>query len=251
MSCSDSAPLDVVLCQIRFSPILSLLDNAGVSGFQEALRHRYPELDVEREANVALSPTTAQMSMKAPTWRLFSDADDYKVSLAVDFVAVETPDYAHFDEFSERLMEALEALDRTVNPGRSKRVGLRKVNRFEHPDVASPSDWNNLLRSELLGLATAEAMPGEVERDYSELHLRDSDDGVLSIRHGVDPDEHQKYRLDLDYWTTGALEISSNDAMKALLRGYSDSMTGFFHWCLDGVLYSHLDPLPRGELTGD
>lgn len=245
------APLTLVLCQIRFSPILSLLDEAGVSGFQTALRNRYPELDSQRAANVAVSPNSAQMSVSAPTWRLHSDEDSYEVSLAVDFVAIETPKYLHFGEFSDRLVETLDAIDRTVHPGRSKRVGLRKVNTLSHPDVSSPSDWNDLLKPQLLGLAAVSEMPGHIDRDYSELHLSDDANGVLSIRHGVEPDDPSRYRLDLDYWTEAALEVSSGDQMQNLLRGYSDSMTGFFHWCLTSDLYQALEPQPRGASTDE
>lgn len=245
----DRAPLTQVLCQIRFAPILALFAETGVAGFQEALRRDYPEFDAEQEAQVSMSPTHAEVQTKAPIWRLRDREERWQVSLAVDFVALEVSSYGHFGEFNDRLLTVISVLERTLNPGRSRRIGLRKVNRLEHPDVEDPKGWQGLLRRDLLGLVGVEDMPGTYGREYSECHLEDDEEGVLTIRHGMASDNNHAYLLDLDYWTTKSMQIRSDVSLSALLKSYSDAMTGFFHWCMEKSLYDYLVPIPRSEVA--
>lgn len=245
----DRAPLTQVLCQIRFAPILALFAETGVAGFQEALRRDYPEFDADQEAQISMSPTHAEVQQKAPVWRLRDSEERWQVSLAVDFVAIEVSSYGHFGEFSDRLMNVISVLERTLIPGRSKRIGLRKVNRFEHPRVKGSEGWRGLLRRDLLGLVGVEGMPGTYGREYSERHLEDDEGGVLTIRHGMAPNDSRAYLLDLDYWTTKSMQIRSDVSLSSLLKDYSDAMTGFFHWSIEKSLYDYLGPVPRSEVA--
>ncbi len=244
----ERAPLTQVLAQIRFSPILALMDQAGVAGFQEALRRDYPEFDVEQEAQIAISSTHAEVQTKAPIWRMRDSEERWQVSLAVDFIALRVSSYGHFGEFSDRLLHVLAVLERTLSPGRTKRIGLRKINRFEHPAVQAPEGWRELIKGDLLGLVGVKDMPGTYTGEYSEIHLEDSEFGVLTIRHGIDLNDSSAYLLDLDYWTTNSIEIQSDDKIIFLLKDYSDSMTGFFHWCIGEELSNFLEPIPRSEV---
>jgi uncharacterized protein (TIGR04255 family) len=246
------APLVVVLSQVRFAPILSLLTAAGVAGFQEALRERYPTLTPEEGGEVQLGPTGLSLSEKPPVWRLTSQDEHWRVSVATDFVALEAFKYTDAIEFAERLDEVLEAVDRTVHPPPASRVGLRKVNDLEHPEVHAPRDWRGRIGSHLLGLLEWDRIPGDVEFAFSDVRLRDGDGGTLAIRHGVLPGAPAKYRLDLDYFTERSLSVEAGGRLTAMLREYSDAMTGFFHLCLTEGLYDWLEPRPRGErLDGD
>ncbi len=243
------APLTQVLCQIRFSPILALMDQAGVSGFHEALRRDYPEFDVDQEAQISMSSTHTEVQTRAPVWRLRDSDELWQVSLAVDFVALGVSSYSHFEEFSDRLSNIISVLERTLNPGRSKRIGLRKTNRFEHPDVEAPESWRDFLRGDLLGLVGVEDIPGTYGKSYSELHLEDDEGGVLTIRHSIEPNDSRVYLLDLDYWTTKSMQIFSDASLGSLLKSYSDAMTGFFHWNIERSLYEYLGPVPRSEVA--
>ncbi len=197
------APLESVVCQVRYSPVLALLDQAGVAGFQEALRSRYPDLGQEAQATVALTPQGGSVQTSAPNRRLTSSDGFWRVSIAADFVALETTE-AHgysFQGFWDRFAEVLLTLDRTVRVVSSRRIGFRKVNIFSHPDVTSVKDWSGWLRSELLGLSVVPEMPDQLTSEYAEVHFPDEQGGTLSVRHGAVADNQAKYRLDLDYWT--------------------------------------------------
>ena len=70
---------------------------------------------------------------------MIDEEGNWRVSLAIDFVALETPRYTDFGEFLDRLMFVLDVLDRTVNVGDSTRIGLRKINLLTHPSVSDRS----------------------------------------------------------------------------------------------------------------
>jgi uncharacterized protein (TIGR04255 family) len=242
------APLESVLCQVRYSPVLALLDQAGVAGFQAALRSQYPELDQDAQATMTITPQgPAALQTSSPNWRMSTVDKKWRTSIGADFVALETSDAEgySFQEFWNRFEEVLEVLDRTVRIGSAKRIGLRKVNVLSHPDVASVKDWRGLLRSEVLGLSAAPDVPNPTT-EYAEIHFPDDEMGTLSVRHGVEPTDPAKYRLDLDYWTERVVRLGDPDRIKGLLSAYADSMTAFFHWCLEGRLYDYLEPRPRG-----
>jgi uncharacterized protein (TIGR04255 family) len=212
-------------------------------------------------------------------WRLSDSVGRWRVSLAVDFVAIETSHYEHFGEFLDRLSFVLEVLDRTVHPGDSTRIGLRKINLLSRPDMSAPTEWTRLLQPSLLSLAGT-PLPGKVALSLSDLRLRD---GVneLVIRHGFPPRElgeavkalgmwanpaeltssgpiatqenasqaemasFEEYLLDADYSTPVPYPIRGEADLRDLLQEFSDGITSFFHSVITPELYQWLEPVPR------
>lgn len=241
------APLESVLCQVRFSPIYALLDEAGFVGFQEALRHHYPRTTTDHEVELAVDAKQTNVHRRAPVWRMQDDEGLWTVSVAIDFVSLETRRYSDFREFRERFATILSAVDRTLSPSKSKRLGLRKVNLFEHPDVTQHAEWTQYLRSELMGLVTDVGLPGRLAGAYSEAHIGDGRNGTLVVRFGPDTKEPLKFRLDLDYATQQPFSVSPRSSLLDRVESYSHSMTSFFHWSLKPSLYDYLEPHSRTE----
>ena len=245
----DDAPLELVLCQIRFSPILALLDQAGVAGLQEGLRREYPDFRADRDIEFNVQPGQAQVRQKAPVWRMTDSENRWTVSVAVDFVALQTPDYPDSHEFTQRLKFVLAAMERTLAPGRTTRVGLRKVNVFADSEVNRWDGWRGLIRPELLGMAAVGDLPGTLVRSYSETEIHDDSQGRLTIRYGPDPESPNtaNFRLDMDYWTERAFKVSPDSSLLERVAEYSDSITSFFHWAISPELRQRLGPRYRGD----
>ncbi len=240
------APLQVVLCQIKFPPIYSLLSEAGVAGFQEAIRPLYPKANKSVDAQVQMTDQQMSVTKSAPTFQFQPEDGSWTVSLSADFVSLETPQYRHFGEFVRRLDHILVALSRTVHPATANRIGLRKVNRLTDPEAAEPSHWEGLLKRELLGIVAAPSLPSRVAFTYSEVHFPD-EDNVMVVRHGKDPAEDQAYVIDIDYYTERPYSLEDTKPALELLQHFSDGATSFFHWCLEPKLYAQLLPHPREE----
>lgn len=241
----DRAPLVLVLSQVRFPAVLSLMNQAGIAGFQEVIRDTYPILlDPERSATIELSGNQVGVRTAAPVWRL-TDADGiWAVNLASDFVALETSRYTDLDDFLGRFDKVLDALRRTIRPADSTRIGLRKINRLRQPGNDT-SDYVGKLRAELLGPLGAATFPASIAAYFSQMDFRD-DDNMLAVRYGLEPsDEGMSFILDMDYYTERPQEVQPGNSLTDLLRYFGEGTTSFFHWALTDTFKSNLGPKVR------
>jgi uncharacterized protein (TIGR04255 family) len=238
----DHAPLVAVIAQVRFPPILSLLTPAGATGFQTLLRNDYPEFKVDQQANVAVSERLVNVERRAPIFRLRSEDDRWTVSLAADFVALETATYRDFGDFLTRLSKVLDATCRTLRPARSVRVGLRKVNEIQK--ATTNVSWRTMINPELLGVVDEPTLPATLSLALSELHFEDGTN-TLVVRHGLHPERADVYLLDQDYSTDAPYDLYPDGDMATLLQHFSDGMTSLFHWALQREFKSTLGPQPR------
>jgi len=246
-----AAPLTKVVCQVKFSPIYALLSSGSLAGFQDAIRKHYPKAEEKRNAEVRVGNREVRVDEKVPIWT-FSDDDGWMASVAIDFVSLETDRYLNFQEFIERLDLILDAARRTIQPTDTTRVGLRKINAIEHPDVKAPYDWADLIRPELVGLLGLNPSGGTVDGGAAEVRMQDADIGTLMVRHGLwlapDGGADLSYHLDLDYWTDQPFRIRGGTDLSDLLQGYSDAITSFFTWSLLPKLYEYLGPGSRSTV---
>ncbi len=142
------APLVRVIAQARFPPILTIRDPDKVAVFQEALRDTYPNLSQDQVHSIELGGGQTPNISQGLIWRL-ADRErnpDWRVSLGVDFVALETSSYDSRDNFLDRLRAVLSALEEGFKPASTSRLGLRYIDRLTgeavdriaelvHPDV--------------------------------------------------------------------------------------------------------------------
>ncbi len=266
------APLVTVLAVIRFEPVLSLMSEVGIAGFQEGIRSHYPHLSKHESGEIQLENQQSNVKninfrQVAPVWMMQDDSNRWRVSLAADFIAFQTLAYLHFDKFLERLMNILAILDRTVHVGNSTRIGLRKINILSHPNVSSPRDWKQFLKPELLGVAGIE-LPGRLSTYRSTMSIED-DLGQFTIISGPickTESEFIKNSLqltpaakseslgsetneslvdilfDLDYGTIAPCPVGNGEEISKVLKEFSSGITSFFHWSITHEYYDWLEP---------
>lgn len=243
----ERAPLTFVLCQVKFSPIMSLGSPAGIAGFQTAIRGEYPILlPPEQSASVQVGPVTS-MSISPPVWKLTDEESTWTVGIAVDFVSLETPHYSSIDDFLARFDRVLTALHRTLRPSPSIRVGMRKVNLIQAPIDNDVASFAAAIRPEILGPLAVTTWPTEVVGSASQLHFSDGDDAGLIARWGLGRDDAGTlgFVLDLDYFTERPFQVDGGDALTTTLRHFSDGMTSFFEWAIVDEYKLSFQPRPR------
>ena len=158
-----NAPLARVLAQVRFPPILSIGKADMIADFQEELRGAYPHLNREEVQNIDLSPGHEPRSITKETiWRL-SDQEEpatWRVSLGVDFVALETLTYTSRDDFLKRLRVVVANVEKFFQPADAKRVGLRYIDQLTGDAV---DRIDELVQPNVLGiLQTSDVAPAEL-----------------------------------------------------------------------------------------
>lgn len=241
------APLVSVLCQIKFSPVLSLMTPVGIAGFQTAIRSQYPTLlPPEQTTDIALGPQSVGIQQSAPLWKMVDPEKKWAVGISADFVSLETPSYSSISEFLERLNFVLRALHRTIRPSDSLRVGLRKVNAIKSGEYGnSTENLSEVIRPELLGPLSVKGFPADISGSFSQLQFVDGYNQLV-IRYGLgSSDGEEGFVLDLDYYTEQPYAVDGDAGLRELLLHFSEGMTSFFHWAVEDSYKSRLDPRPR------
>lgn len=229
----ENAPLVEVICQVRFPPILRILREEP-SEFQERVRRRFPELQIEQGVAISLSGGAGGMPPSVetpPKLYRFRSADGHTVvSLALDFFAVSSQAYSHWHDFAGDLALAANAVREIYEPAYAARIGLRYVNRFTPALVGGTTIEAvfDLLRPELSSLYRTDAW-SEPGAFVTQLTLPDGG-GELVIRsaYGRTPDE-PFFVVDFDYYEEGQLELEH-----VVERGnrYHQTIYDAFRWSL-------------------
>ena len=243
------APLRSVLTQIRFDPIPALLTEAGTTGFHSVIRSRYPE-GPQKVEELALEMAPRHMSVRqtAPVWSFTTAPGDYKASLSHDFVALETPNYTNFGDFIEHFGFLLSAIDRTLMPSTSRRIGLRKINAIPLPDPSNPASLADRVREDLLGPLARADWPAGVVGANAQL-IFEEDLKQLAVRYAIEgsADGGAFFILDMDYYTEVPYAVKDSADIRDLIRHLSNGITSFFEWALKEPYKATLGPTPRGE----
>ena len=237
-----NAPLTRVICQVRFPPILAIRNPDRVAILQEMLRDSYPNLNVDRAQNVDLSAAQAPRASSEFIWRLASKGQPphWRVSLGVDFVALETISYTSRAEFISRFDTVVHSLHTTFRPTDATRLGLRYIDRITgdavrrvgeliHPTVLGilqPNDGT--LRSlgaaavHLLTEARFIAKEGHIQARWGKVPQNTTYDPIA-----LEPLDEPSWVLDLDMFTPTSEEfIRAN--LKLKTQGFAERIYGVF-----------------------
>ena len=237
----ENAPLVRVIAQVRYPLIASVENRSFIGSFQEGIRHDYPTLRPEESRNVVFGPKGAISAQSNTSWR-FSDATGaWRVTLAPDFLALETNRYSSRDNFLDRFRRVLTELDAHINPRRVDRLRIRYIDRIVGenlhalPELVCPE----VARVAAVPLA-ADAQHMIVEKLFdlpeekgSQLRLRW---GRLSARStvdlaAVDPVDEPSCVLDIDAvrQITDALDV---EKIVSRTRTLAERIYSVFRWAV-------------------
>jgi uncharacterized protein (TIGR04255 family) len=236
-----NAPLLRVISQIRFPIIVSIEKQDFIGAFQESIRGVYPILRPEQSQNIIMGPRGVETARSQTTWR-FSDTDEkWKVSLAPQFLALETTSYTSRIDFMERLRIILNALNTYISPKIIDRLGIRYIDRVTGNQL---KDIRKLVRKEMLGiLSTTLADNAQQILSESALTLPDGKTGI-TIRWGrlpekatidpgaIEPISEPSWILDIDMFSTQRNQLNPNQLVEDA-RGYSERIYAFFRWVVE------------------
>ena len=212
------APLERVIGQARFPTILAIHQPEKVAGLQEMLRETYPNLSREEVHRIEFGSDETPNVHKEIIWRFADKAKkpNWRVSLGINFVALETSSYDSRDNFLNRLHAAFSAVEQVFGPASATRLGLRYIDRLVddaarrvdeliHPEVlgiAQPSDnLDSTLRESVLHQMTETQFQARndvfVQGRWGALNKNMTYD-----RNALEPIGNPSWVLDLDMFTT-------------------------------------------------
>lgn len=239
----ERSPLMLAVCQVRFSPILSVTDSAYVAPFQRAIQKDYPILQSKEtvEVEVSLESDTPKMR-RSSQWQFSDTEENWFIVLAQDFLTLEARRYEYFEDFLQRLRKALTALIECLQSSIGSRIGLRYINEIRDPKMP----WASVINRELLGPLAVAEIGDYAALAVQELRLRFPDNESVTIRHGLMPgkstvqssrgeqlDTGPFYLLDFDvfrtFTTPDSLPMDSEDICQHIAQ-YHCAIDRLFRW---------------------
>lgn len=235
-------PLERVILQVRFSPVLAVADATYVSPVQTALAHQYPDTESAVEVGVALrGPSADLIPNSVQVWRFRSSDTAWTVTLTPDFVALETTRYEGSHDFFDRLDELLHIIETHIRPKTVERTGIRYIMRLTAADDLDL--LSSYVRPEVLGVV---GVPDADPRMCLTQAQFDLDGPTLGARWGLVPPmlatdpgapavEVPSWLMDLDVFDEERTAFSPADlARKAFV--YSRRQYRFFRWAVEPPL---------------
>ena len=237
------APLARVIAQARFPPILAIRVPDKVAVVQEALRETYPNLSQEQVHSIELTSGETPNFHQGLIWRLADREKDarWRVSLGVDFVALETSSYDSRNDFLNRLGVVVSAVEQAFKPASASRFGLRYIDRLTgeainrvgeliHPEVLGivrpPENPPPALRESLIHLMTEAQF---LAQDGARIQGRwgQLPENATYDPHALEPVAKPSWILDLDMFTTESLPFASEQLLKTAM-GFAESLYWLF-----------------------
>ena len=236
-----NAPLERVIAQVRFPQVLSISKREFVASFQEAIREQYPVLQVEQTQEVMFGPQGTMPTPPQVIWRLLAADEKWRVSLALDFLAIETTSYESRTDFLNRFSCVLAALETHVRPKIMQRLGMRYIDRVSGEPF---TEIRRLVRSEVLGVSAAPA--GQHARSAlceAVFWIPDSPVrllarwGILPPNATVDPSavlplEGPSWLLDLDAFSAEPRPFTPSSVLSEA-RTLAERTYAFFRWAVE------------------
>jgi len=232
------APLERVIAQVRFPEILSIEQRDFVAPFQEALRATYPVLRQEHAQGVTIGHSGVAAARPQVIWRFSDAAGHFRVSLAPEFLALETTQYVSRSDFFGRLRSVADALDEHIEPAQVDRLGVRYIDRIVGPAV---DDIGALVRPEVRGIAGTSAATHALHA-LSE-SMFDLNDARVLARWGrlpagatvdpaaIEPATDQSWILDLDMFSVAPMPFEI-DRVVAEAQRYAERIYTLFRWAV-------------------
>lgn len=234
------APLVRVITQVRFPLVASVEKPDFIAPFQETIRAEYPVLRPEQSRSVVLSQQGVMDARANTVWRFHDASDAWRVTLAPDFLALETGRYASRDDFLDRLRQVLEALVAHVDPKVIDRLGVRYIDRVAGDNL---SDLPQLVRPEVCGVLST-PLASRARHSISEAMFVLPDNagqvmarwGLVPPRGTVDPAavdviDEPSWLLDVDAFQAETRELDVEAAVQQA-RGFAERIYSVFRWAV-------------------
>lgn len=248
-------PLEEVICQLRFPPILKIGTTAPAE-FQDRIRRQFPlyeqgtAVPIPEQVMGMLSNSGLEnvLASQMPRLHRFTTEDGARsISLQHDFIALRVTDYKRWQDFRERFELAEREFRRLYEPQFYSRVGLRYRDTIIREDIGLKGrPWGDLIDRDLAGLlGHAEARTVTQTTGAVQMSLPEIEGAQLTLQYGLQPKSEQlpcgAYTIDADIFTEQRTE--PNDCFR-LLGQFNRIAGNIFRWAISDTLRDALDAKP-------
>lgn len=240
-------PLNEVICQLRFSPLLALSAQLPVD-FQQRLRADYPMLSIVQGMTVQFGQASPQPAPPDNTYAFVTSDGKWTAQLTKDSLSLTTSAYERWDQFRGRWQVLLGHFLALYGPISPIRLGLRYqdvIDRDKHGLGTEP--WSHWIKPQILGvLADPACEDAEQHQAVTVLPLEQV--GHLLLRTGLVPNAQTQqlaFLIDSDFYadlSTGHTLEPDLASILTRLDRFNAEAGGLFRWCITEQLHAALDP---------
>jgi uncharacterized protein (TIGR04255 family) len=245
-------PLDQVICQFRFSPILKI-DAEVPAQFQEQIRNSYPNLseslqwEIPPTASGQLPPQLGAAFPQGPgtkNYEFSSEDKHWQINLTRSFMAFSTNNYQRWEEFKVKLKEPFDALIGTYNPGHFTRVGLRYVDVIRRSKLnLMDVPWSDLLQPSISGIIASPDIGSKVKnyQSVAEISLSDNRFTVriaTGLIQAIDSGE-SCFMIDSDFFNPTRCRV---EEAFTTLDYFNSRSSRLIQWCITKFLHDAMEP---------
>lgn len=232
------APLVRVIAQVRFPLVASVEKRDFIAPFQEAIRAEYPVLRPEQSRSVVLGQEGVMDARANTVWRFHDASGAWRVTLAPDFLALETSRYSSREDFLSRLKRVLEALVAHVDPKVIDRLGIRYIDRVAGDNL---NDLPQLVRPEVCGVLSTPLASCALHSISEAVFVLPENTGQVMTRWGrvpargtvdpgaVDAIDEPSWLLDVDAFQAETRELDVEAALQQA-REFAERIYSVFRW---------------------
>ncbi len=222
-------PLDAVVCQLRFDPILKL--QPRIQDFQEKIRERFPHYTEAEAEQVEIDFPAGRVQGRRVRIFTFSARQDRCAVVVGDAsVALQYRDHRDRSALMDDAKLVFGAFQESFASVSPSRLGLRYVNVVDREairrDLGRAAEWSDLVTGGFLGIPAGLA-DLVATRFATEISSR-MDAGMMTLRYGLIPLPARAdlvFRLDIDRYREEALDVS---LVPGVIAGFSDDIYRVF-----------------------
>jgi len=242
-------PLDNVICQIRFPPILKI-ETEVPANFQDRIKSQYSELSEKQEfifnlqmRNALKEEIQEPFSSTIKNYEFISDDNIWKLNLTRNFLSLSTKQYTNWEDFKTRFKFAFNNFNDVYQPSLFTRVGLRYTDVIVRSKLdLGTTDWKELINPSLLGILTSPYKDNVLQSESAfEIRLQDNESilrVVTRIVRSADSEE-PSFIIDSDFFST---KKSHKENALDKLEYFHASASGLFRWCITEKLHIAMEP---------
>lgn len=209
-------PLSQVVCQLRFHPILKVVDR--VAEFQERIRGSFPEF-IQQKMQVAAMTAVGSLELQQEQQFLFKKVNGAStLTLTTNALSLDERDHTSRDVFLGDIGLAIDALKETHSAVTPKRLGVRYINIIDvnqiSADLGEAVDWSTVITEPFLQMPSGVASL-EQTLFYSEIRSPTQSNGEITLRYGLlsESGNPPKFRFDIDRYHVARFELANIPAL--------------------------------------
>ncbi len=207
-------PLDTVVAQLKFQPILRIAAGKGIPEFQDLVRKQFPGYGEGELRSLTVSPDTKVSSKSEKVFHFVRTDDKTQVQLSADNVVIESKSHQTRECLLQDLKSVTSSLISTFAPIDTVRFGVRYINLVSLETISSELErdvtWDTVIDKEYLTIPASVADLRQTT--YFNQISSPMTIGAMTLRYGLmksEEDSSTAFCFDIDRYIEGEISLET------------------------------------------